>query len=329
LHDDFIEVLRQSGWPGKVDDFFNAGVTNEIVEMEIPIGSTLPFMAARENDRAICWRNVTWTGPGPLSAYSFTFASIGRLYRCIIIKPGSNFFVMNLGTQPQPALVIDCSLPAKVKADQTFEACISVHNVGNITESNVSVSLPIPENVVVTATTDGGVVMDNAVQWAITNLPVNATKQICALLKPRWAGQLNLNPNASSDDVTIVQSFCGTSVSGVPSLLLEKGVNPNSVPLDRTTTYTVKVTNQGTAEAGNTQIIATIAPELIPISASDGSINGQLVTFPIVPKLPAKQSISYTIVAKAVKTGEGRTRFDLTSDISKASIHTEATTTVY
>ncbi|HEY4416300.1 MAG TPA: hypothetical protein VGO57_11465 [Verrucomicrobiae bacterium] len=328
LHDDFIEVLHQWGWRGKLDDFFNAGLTNEIIEMEIPVGSTLPFIAARADGQPICLRNVTWAGTASLSAYAFTFTSNGHAYRGIIPKPGSNFFVMDLGSQPQPMLVIDCSLPEKAKADHPFEACISVHNVGNITESNVSVSLPIPESAVVTATTDGGTVMDNAVQWTITNLPVNATKQICALLKPRWAGQLSLNPNASSADVALVQSFCDLSVSGTPALLLEKGGSPNPVRLGSTTTYTVRVTNQGTAEAGNVQVIATIAPELIPISASEGSINGQIVTFSVAPKLAAKKSVTYTIVARGVKAGDGRSRFDLTSEVAKSPTYVEESTTV-
>jgi hypothetical protein len=59
LHPDFVEILRQWGWPGKVDDLFAAAETNEIVEWDIPVGDTMPFMSSRENSGPICLRNVT------------------------------------------------------------------------------------------------------------------------------------------------------------------------------------------------------------------------------------------------------------------------------
>src|SRR4051794_21219362 len=62
LHNDFITVLRQWGWPGNTADFFAAGLTNKIEEWEIPVGTTMPFMSSREHGKAICLRNVTWAG---------------------------------------------------------------------------------------------------------------------------------------------------------------------------------------------------------------------------------------------------------------------------
>ena len=63
----------------------------------------MPFMSSREAGKAICLRNVTWAGKEPIHAYAFTFASNGRLYRCITPKPCSNFFVVDLGPEPKSA----------------------------------------------------------------------------------------------------------------------------------------------------------------------------------------------------------------------------------
>jgi hypothetical protein len=74
----------------------------------------------------------------------------------------------------------------------------------------------------------------------------------------------------------------------------------------------------------------TIAAELAPVSATgDGTISGQTVTFPAVPRLAPKEAVSYKIVAKGVKAGDGRTRFELTSDMLTAPVTAEESTHVY
>ena len=80
--------------------------------------------------------------------------------------------------------------------------------------------------------------------------------------------------------------------------------------MGETTTYTVKITNQGSADDNNVKMVVTIALELVPVSATgDGAISGQTVTFPTVPRLAPKEAVSYKIVAKGVKPGDGRTKF--------------------
>ena len=329
LHADFIEVLKQWGWPGDFDDFFTAGLSAEIVEWQIPVGDTMPFMSSREDGKAVCLRNVTWAGKEPISAYAFIFKSKGRIYRCITPKPCSNFFVVDLGPEPKAGLAIDCSVPEKVIAGRKLEVCLNVHNTGNIPEPKAVVTLPLPENAVVTATTDGGSVANNSVTWEISGLAPNATKQVCATLKTVSPGTLNFNSTARSAGVPPVQSACATVVAGIPAILLEKSDHPDPVAIGTNTTYTVKVTNQGTADDANVQVVVTIAPELIPVSASAGTIDGQVVTLPFVPKLAPKQVVSYTIVARGVTAGDGHTVFTLTSEVLKSPLNAEESTTVY
>jgi uncharacterized repeat protein (TIGR01451 family) len=119
-------------------------------------------------------------------------------------------------------------------------------------------------------------------------------------------------------------------VIGVAAILLEKSDDPDPVGVGETTTYTVKITNQGSADDANIRMVVTIAPELAPVSATgDGSIDGQTVTFPAVPRLAAKDAVTYKIVAKGVKAGDGHTSFKLTSDVLKSAISAEESTHVY
>jgi uncharacterized repeat protein (TIGR01451 family) len=329
LHDDFIAVLKQWGWEGNYDDFFAAGLANEIVEWEIPVGDTMPFMSTREDGKPLCLRNVTWAGTEPIHAYAFVFNSNGRIYRCITPKPCSNFFVVDLGAEPKSGLELACVVTDKIVAGRTVEICLTVHNSGNITEPAATVTLPIPSEAIVTATTDGGVVANNSVTWRIENLPANASKQLCTVLKTLKPRVLQFNPTVSSAAVPAAQSTCYTEAVGIPAILLEKSDDPDPVSIGDTTTYTVKVTNQGTAEDSNVQVVVTIAPELAPVSSAEGKIDGQIVTLPLIPKLAPKEAVTYQIVAKGVSAGDGHTKFTLSSDVLKSPISAEESTTVY
>jgi uncharacterized repeat protein (TIGR01451 family) len=329
LHGDFIAVLKQWGWTGNLEDFFAAGLTNEIVEWQIPVGNTMPFMSSREDGKAICLRNVEWAGTEPIHAYSFLFHSNGRIWRCIIPKPCSNFFVVDNGPEPQSGLAIDCDVPEKIVLGRDGKICLNLHNTGNITEPLAIVTLPIPAAATVATTTDGGVMTNNSIVWQIKDLPANATKQVCAKFKTSKPAVLNFNSTASSEKVSPVTSACVSAVAGIPAILLEKADDPDPVAVGDTTTYTVKVTNQGTADDSNVQVVVAIAPELAPVSSAEGKIDGQVVTLPLIPKLAAKEAVTYKIVAKGVSAGDGHTKFILTSDVLTSPLNAEESTTVY
>ena len=329
LHPDFAEVLDQWGWRGDLSDFYAAGLTNEIFEWEIPVGETMPFMSTREDGKPLCLRNVTWAGTEPIHAYAFNFSSKGERYRCVIPKPCSNFFVEDLGPELKPALAIDCDVPVKIVAGRKMQVCLTVHNAGTTVQSNAIATLALPENTTVTATTDGGALTNNSIMWTLPVLTPGSTKQICARLKPELPTTLKLSSTVSSPDGASAQSSCETIVAGIPAILLEKADDPDPVQIGSNTVYTVKVTNQGSADDSNVQVVVTVAPELMPLSSSEGKIEGNVVTLPVVPKLAAKQAVTYTIVAKGMIAGDGHTTFTLSSDVLKSSISAEESTTVY
>ena len=329
LRPDFAEVLRQWGWQGDLTDFYAAGLTNEVFQWQIPVGETMPFMSTREEGKPICLRNVTWAGTEPISAYAFNFSSKGERYRCVIPKPCSNFFVEDLGPEPQAGLGIDCSVPDKIVVGRKLRVCLTVHNTGNQVEPKTVITLALPAGAVPTATTDNGFLTNNSVQWEIADLPANSTKQVCAVLKPVQAGTLVFNSTATGTTVPAAHSDCATVVTGIPAILLEKADDPDPVQIGSNTTYTVKVTNQGTADDSNVQVVVEVAPELVPLTSSEGSISGNTVTLPVVAKLAAKQAVTYTIVAKGMIAGDGHTKFTLSSDILKSPIDAEESTTVY
>ncbi len=117
---------------------------------------------------------------------------------------------------------------------------------------------------------------------------------------------------------------------GISALLLEKADNPDPIQIGETTTYTVKVTNQGTADDTNVKVVVEFPAELDPVSASNGGVvSGKTVTFPPFVRLAPKQAFEYSIIAKGAKAGDARVKFVRTSDGIPAPTTAEESTRVY
>jgi uncharacterized repeat protein (TIGR01451 family) len=326
---DIASVLHQWGWPGNLNDLRSAALTNEITEVKIPAGTVMPFMSSREEGKPICLRNVTWAGAEPISAYSFTFSSRDHRYRCVTPKPCSNFFIVDLGPEPKPVLALDCSVPDNMPVGRPVQVCLTLRNTGDALESRSVITLSIPETSTLTRLTEGGVVAKGFVTWQVERLAPNSAKKFCGVFTTRQTSPLSFKSRATGTIAKPVETACDTTVFGIPAILLEKADEPDPVSIGSTTTYTVKVTNQGTADDLNVQVVVTVAPELVPESCSEGSIVGQTVTLPLVPKLESKETVSYSIVARGVSPGDGHTKFVLSSEALKSPIIAEESTTVY
>jgi uncharacterized repeat protein (TIGR01451 family) len=182
----------------------------------------------------------------------------------------------------------------------------------------------------VQSASNGGQTAGNKVSWDLGSLAKDGSQNVSATFVAPNAGTFQFSPTAKGACAKPVTSSCQTLVVGVPAILLEKSDDPDPVGIGETTTYTVKITNQGTADDNNVRVVVTVGAELVPVSATgDGAISGQTVTFPAVPRLAPKEAVTYKVVAKGVKAGDARTHFELTSDMLTSPVTAEESTHVY
>jgi len=112
-------------------------------------------------------------------------------------------------------------------------------------------------------------------------------------------------------------------------LLITLVDDPDPIQVNETTTYRVRVTNQGTAADTNVRIVAEFPKEVSPVSAPGGTVEGSKVTFPPYPRLAPKAVFEYTIKARGTAVGDARIRFIRTSDTIPAPTTVEESTRVY
>ena len=100
----------------------------------------------------------------------------------------------------------------------------------------------------------------------------------------------------SCDCTDAVTADCSVDFEGIPAILLEVTDNPDPVEVGTTTTYTIQVTNQGSATDNNIRVVATLpasqsyvsagGPTTASTSAATPSPSARCPRWPRVPSRP-------------------------------------------
>jgi uncharacterized repeat protein (TIGR01451 family) len=204
---------------------------------------------------------------------------------------------------------------------------IVVTNTGDTTLNNVVITDIAPAETAIVAA-PGARIEGNQATWTIAELKSGAKVTQTIKLTSRAAGPHCSTVTASSGGLNDSAKAC-TLWKGIPAVNLEVVDEPDPIQIGESTTYTIKVTNQGFADINNLKIRADFGEEVAPVSSPQGTVNGRTVTFPVVAKLGAKQVLTFTITVKGVSVGDSRNKITLTAGELKSPVTDEESTTIY
>lgn len=245
-----------------------------------------------------------------------TNAKGGSAEACVVIRqPGLN--VLKTGTKEQ--------IIGKV-ADYT----IKVENTGDVDLTNVVLVDTAPAATQVRGASNGGTVSGNTVSWTIASLPAGKSQEVTVSLISKTPGTHCNDVTATAGALSSKSQAC-TNWIGRGAILLEVVDEPDALLVGETTTYTIKITNQGTVDITNISLIGKMPTELDATAVSDaGTISGKNVTFPIFGPLAPGATKTLTISAKAVKAGDGRLAIELKSSLNDGKpVNETESTNVY
>jgi len=204
---------------------------------------------------------------------------------------------------------------------------IVVSNTGDTTLQNVVVSDVAPAETTIVAA-PGATLAGNKATWTIASLAPGAKATQAIKLTSKVAGTHCNTVTASSGGLNDAAKAC-TLWKGIAAVLLEVVDDPDPIQVGESTTYTIKVTNQGFADIHNMKITASFGDHVTPVSTPQGTVSSKGATFPTVATLAAKQSVTYTITVKGSSVGDSRNKISLTADELKTPVAEEESTTIY
>ncbi len=176
LHPDFVKFC-DNGAGGNADDL-SAPAHNEICRMGYPRGRhyAVYVVAGKWPADLLAGCDLGRSGPDSWLCLHFQFRR-PSLALCDA-KTMQQFFCWGSGAWRRwPRWRWIAAYLTKWGWDILCRSALSLHNLGNIPETNISVVLPIPATAIVTDTTENGTVANESVSWTISDLPVDGVKQ--------------------------------------------------------------------------------------------------------------------------------------------------------
>jgi len=191
---------------------------------------------------------------------------------------------------------------------------IVVTNRGNADLFNVSVRCLFPPEMRVTRATQNGQPYRDAVQWTFRELKPGQSQEVTVALSTSTPGTRTIRFSAFADKGTEQKSELKTEFGGLSNL--DWDINaPGTVAAGKKMTYTVTVTNKGTATAKRIQLRLDLPANVDfvdtapPAAKGTGANSRQLIFAP--QDLAVGKKTTFTIEVKARAPGEARAYFQL------------------
>jgi uncharacterized repeat protein (TIGR01451 family) len=161
---------------------------------------------------------------------------------------------------------------------------------------------------------------EGKITWDLGEMQPGKTVDVSMTVTARQFGTMRNTVRATAYCAKPVSASAQVEIRGVPGVLLEVIDLDDPIELGTNATYDITVTNQGTTDANNVTIVATIQPEgeyvsssAVTPNATTATVVGKKITFAPVPTLPPRAKVTWRVVVKAVKEGDTRFRLSMTT----------------
>jgi len=228
-----------------------------------------------------------------------------------------------------PVLNVDVSSPSSVIQGRTAKYTIRVSNTGSGPAESVVIKSPLPQGTELVSASSGGRLVSGVITWPAVKIGNNQKAEVSVSVRPVSAASIRATATAEDECAKAASGSAVTSIQGVAAILLEVVDDPDPIEVGGTTTYTIVVTNQGSATDTNVQLKCMIEDTQKYVSSSgatNGTHSGGTVTFRPLAQLGAKQRATWKVVVSGAKESDTRFKVSMTSDqLTRPVEETEAT----
>ncbi len=233
----------------------------------------------------------------------------------------------------KPVLAITKSASSKMQVlgrDTTFT--ITVENKGDYPANDCVVSDVISGAEAVTMISDGGSLAGSTITWNLGSLAAGASRTLTLKANRTTEGTISDTATARAYCADPVNASAETVYRGVPAVLLEVVDDPDPIVIGGTTTYTITVTNQGTADDQDLTIVCALEDGVEFVSAAGATTHtagSGSVKFAALPTLSPKAVATWTVVVRGTKAADSRFKVTLTTKQTSRPIEETESTRFY
>jgi len=232
----------------------------------------------------------------------------------------------------KPVLSFDNSYPNQQYIGRPMSYDITIKNTGDGIAQDTVVVASVPENVKFMNATEGGNfthMSPGKVTWNIGSLAPNASKTVKMALSSEQLGEVSTTTIANAKCAEAVSSSGKTIVAGISAILLEVVDSPDPIELGQNVTYTVSVTNQGSATDTAIRINCMLEKGMEYVSSSGptkATVDAGKIGFDALSSLAPQAKVEWKIIVKALDAGDMRFTATMNSgQLTRPVEETEAT----
>ncbi len=227
----------------------------------------------------------------------------------------------------QPGLQVTKVGPQEQFIGKTAEYTITVINIGDTRLNNVTVTDSAPAATRILSAAGANVSESQAI-WQIPELGPGERRSFNLSLTTAPAGTHANSVVAAAGGLT-ANAQAATLWRGLGAMLVEVVDDPDPILIGGTTTYTIRITNQGSADLVNVNTVGQFPREITPVAAQNGTITGSTVRFQTIPRIGAGQNATFTVTGRGAIVGDARTKFIFTEDSLSTPVVEEESTRVF
>ena len=204
--------------------------------------------------------------------------------------------------------------PGVVSPGEAARYEVTVRNTGTLPSTNVRVTGTIPADCKPTMKTDGGQVGRDAVVWIVPKLDPGEARTFRYGLKAGTTGHRKVSAAATDARKLRAGNEVTTLFEGAAALVWETTPDPAALAVGRNGTFTVRVKNNGGAEARNVRVEVDL-PDQVGLTQTTPNVRaekGKVVFGP--DAIAANQEATYTITYTARDKGQAWFKAKLTAD---------------
>lgn len=289
-------------------------------------------------EHSSCQKQLTWNlcsiGPCETKTINVCFTAVKRGQVCNTVNVTS-CNANPVSCQFCTKVCLECieltkTGPKERKIGETADYTITVTNPGDksLTQVVLADCAPIATSIV---EAPGATVNGNQAVWRWDEIKPGE-KQVVTLALTTCSPGYYVN-KVSVDNCQRCRDTAefGTRWKGSPSLngCFEETKGP--ICVGDFETYLLRVTNQGSEEDTNLRVVIRFPEQMAPVTAqgdAKGTINGQVVTYDLIPIAGSRQTYEFRVDAQAKKHGDARIKAEISSDTFKTPITLEESTVV-
>jgi uncharacterized repeat protein (TIGR01451 family) len=233
-----------------------------------------------------------------------------------------------------PELRLTVAGPQKRFLERPATYQLSVENPGTAPATDVQLVTYLPKGMQFVSANNLGEydAAAHSVHWSLAELPPNERGTVEVVALPIEAGNQKLTADTKSGQGLADHTEKQIAVEGLAAVTFEVTQQEGLIEVGGENTYEIHVSNQGSKEAVNVQVVAQLPTGMRPVAAEGETrhtIQGASVVFAPMPQLAPKADATFRVRAQSLRDGDQRIMVQVAAADMTQPITKEVSTRVY